>query len=249
MSYKISAELRQQAPDARLFMHRRELDMMQERANQPEEMERRMRDWLSSNGASDLAEENMSWRGGPAPQLSDEDQALEGGEKLALGEGPEGEWEVMWTPGHTAGHFVLYNPTRKLMLSGDHLLGQISSNVGKYPGSTADPLGDYLSSLRRIAELQIEQVLPAHGLPFGDYRERAQILLRHHDERLAKMHAAVEGEPRTAQEVVKQIWGDRLTGFDRFLALVETLSHMERLLLQKKVVLEERGSLIYFKAA
>src|SRR6185436_8087190 len=114
-----------------------------------------MREWLLSNGATELAENGTSGNYPYTPKLQPDDNVLDGGEKIALGEGPEGEWEIMWTPGHTAGHFVLHNRTRHMMLSGDHLLGQISSNVGKYPGSTADPLGDYLASLGKIAELDL----------------------------------------------------------------------------------------------
>jgi glyoxylase-like metal-dependent hydrolase (beta-lactamase superfamily II) len=242
--------IRREAPDARLHMHRRELDWMQERAMEPAEAEKRMREWFLSNGATELAGETMMPGHMPRiPQLGPQDKPLEGGEKLDFGEGLEGEWEIMWTPGHTAGHFVLHNRARHMMLSGDHLLGQISSNVGKYPGSTEDPLGDYLNSLNKITELELQHVFPAHGLPFSDYRERLANLLEHHKQRLEKMYAAVEKEPQTAAQIVKYIWGDRLVGFDRYLALVETLSHMERLVREKKVVPELRGNVTYFRAA
>ncbi len=242
-------KIRQAAPEAKLYMHRRELTLLKERADFPEEMEARMKAWLKSNGAEELALERQNSTHNFNPEIKKDDFRLEGGEELQLGEGPEGTWEVMWTPGHTAGHFVIHNRSRHIMLSGDHLLGQISSNVGKYPGSTPDPLGDYMASLNKISELELKQVLPAHGLPFGDYRARAATLLEHHRQRLEKMRAAVEKEPATAARVVKIIWGDRLEGFDRFLALVETLSHMERLVREKKVVPEMLNGLIYYRAA
>jgi glyoxylase-like metal-dependent hydrolase (beta-lactamase superfamily II) len=243
-------KIRKAAPAARLHMHRREVALMEDRNLHPEESERRMYEWFISNGANELAEENTRGFRFPAvPQFGPEDRLLEGDEKLPLGEGAEGEWEVMWTPGHTAGHFVLHNRTRHMMLSGDHLLGQISSNVGKYPGSTEDPLGDYLGSLNKIAELNLQQVFPAHGMPFNDYKERADNLIKHHRERLEKMYAAVEKQPTTAAQVVKYVWGDRLEGFDRFLALVETLSHLERLVRERRVVPEQRDNIIYYRAA
>ncbi len=242
------SKVRRAAPDARLHMHRRELSLLQERADNPTEMEKRMRDWLLYNGATELAEKGTGGERLTNPEIKPDDHVMDGGEIVQLGDGPEGAWEIMWTPGHTAGHFVLHNRTRRMMLSGDHLLGQISSNVGKYPGSTADPLGDYLSSLNKIAELELQHVFPAHGLPFEDYRARAADLLHHHELRLDKMCAAVENQPRTAAEVVKIIWGDKLQGFDRFLALVETLSHMERLMRDKRVVADERDNKLYFRA-
>lgn len=241
--------IRKQAPEARLHMHRRELDFLRERIANQEEKAHEMRDWFIANGANELAEEMIGNFRMHVPEMKAQDRTLEGGEKMALGEGPEGEWEIMWTPGHTAGHFVVHNRARHMMLSGDHLLGQISSNVGKYPGSTDDPLGDYLSSLNKIADLELQHVFPAHGLPFTDYRERAATLLKHHEERLGKMFAAVEKEPITAAQVVKHIWYRGLEGFDRYLALVETLSHLERLVLEKRIITEKRDKVIYYRVA
>ena len=243
--------IREVAPQARLRIHQRELEMLQERTTNPTEFTQRMYDWLLSNGAAELASEELGGNGRlmPVPTMQPADVAVSGGEKFSLGPTPDSEWQVMWTPGHTAGHFILHNASRRLMLSGDHLLGQISSNVGKYPGSTPDPLGDYLNSLQKIAALDLQKVLPAHGMPFDDYRERVAELTHHHHERLDKMYAAVEGKPTTAGEVVKYVWGDRLKDFDRYLALFETLSHLHRLVLDDKLVEEQQGGITYYKVA
>jgi glyoxylase-like metal-dependent hydrolase (beta-lactamase superfamily II) len=241
--------IRKHAPTARLHIHRHELSVMQERAARPEEAERRLLEWFLSNGADEMALNPPSGLFSANPELKPGDNTLDGGEKLTLSEGPEGVWEIIWTPGHTAGHFVILNRARQILLSGDHLLGQISSNIGKYPGSTVDPLGDYMNSLQKINELELQEIFPAHGLPFSNYRERLVILLEHHRHRLEKMYTAIEGHPVTAAEVVKHIWGDRLDGFDRFLALGETLSHLERLVLEKRVVPEQHNHLTYYRVA
>ncbi|MEI6044766.1 MAG: MBL fold metallo-hydrolase [Chloroflexota bacterium] len=241
--------IRKHAPTARLHIHRVELSVLQERSSKPEEAEQRLLEWFLSNGANEMALNPPSGLFSPTPELGTEDRPLAGGEKLVLSEGLEGTWEIIWTPGHTAGHFVILNRARRILLSGDHLLGGISSNIGKYPGSTVDPLGDYMNSLQKINELDLQEIFPAHGLPFKNYRERLAFLLEHHKHRLEKMYAAIEGQPVTATEVVKSIWGDRLDGFDRFLALGETLSHLERLVLEKRVIPEQHNNLTYYRVA
>ena len=56
-------------------------------------------------------------------------------------------FQVVWTPGHSQGHICLYEPTRKILLSGDHILPTISPNIGLHPQSGENPLGDFIDSL------------------------------------------------------------------------------------------------------
>ncbi len=58
------------------------------------------------------------------------------------------EFEVIWTPGHSPGHNVIYLRKEKVMIVGDHLLPKITPHVGIYPDAdaTANPLGDFIDS-------------------------------------------------------------------------------------------------------
>ncbi len=245
------SRLREVAPEARLFFHRIEYDRLYTRVSEPEANARMMQSWLDRNGMDNLSAHRLAKEGVDLfPELRPGDTLLDGGEQIGLkATDPTAEWEILWTPGHTAGHFVLYSRQRGLLLSGDHLLTSISSNIGKYPGSTSDPLGDFISSLENIAQLPIQTVLPAHGLPFANYHERISTLIHHHQLRLGKIYATLEHGPLTATEVVEQIWGERAQGFHRFLALVEALSHLERLHLEGRVTTEEDSGILRFRAA
>ena len=244
------ARIRQLAPNARLFIHRQEYDRLAERVHDLETAGRQMQTWLTRNGDSEV-DANRLVRSGIEllPTLQPGDTLLDGEEHIRLDEPTQADWQIMWTPGHTAGHFVLYNAERRLLLSGDHLLTKISSNIGKYPGSTDDPLGDFISSLQAIQQLDLAQVLPAHGDPFGNHQSRIDDLIGHHRKRLAKIHATLEHGPRTPIEIVEAIWGQKATGFHRYLALVEALSHLERLRREGAVVVEEGESVMRYRAA
>jgi glyoxylase-like metal-dependent hydrolase (beta-lactamase superfamily II) len=252
--------LRLLAPEAHFYMHRREYNPLAERVTDQAGTARRTQRWLERNGLLNVpAATFMENNWGFLPQLHEGDRLLEGGEFFSFdrpaaqlpaptGQTPD-SWEILWTPGHTAGHFVLYQPQRRLLLSGDHLLGSISSNIGKYPGSTDDPLGDFINSLELISRLEVQEVLPAHGQAFTNHQERIKDLIGHHRKRLSKIYASLEHGPRTAIQVVETIWGDRATGFHRYLALVEALSHLERLRLEGRVTTEEAGPTVLYRAA
>ncbi len=244
------ARIRQLAPQARLYLHRREYKWLADRVYDYENSAHLFGEWLARHGDTELDAYRLIKSGSELlPNLQSGDTLLEGEEHIQLGDAAPADWQILWTPGHTAGHFVLYNADRKLLLSGDHLLTSISSNIGKYPGSTEDPLGDFISSLAVIKELDLAQVLPAHGEPLEQHRERIDKLVGHHRERLTKIYSVLEGGPRTAIQVVEAIWGQRATGFHRYLGLVEALSHLERLRREGQVVVEDSGPQILFRVA
>lgn len=160
------------------------------------------------------------------------DQEVNGGERIAAG---PLEWEIVWTPGHSAGHICLYERTRKAFLSGDHILNPITPNVGLHAESMGNPLADYLSSLREVRDYDVELVLPAHGDEFHGFRERIDELLGHHDDRFDEIRAILANGPRSAYEVAGGMrwraegrW-EEFPAFQRRMATTEALAHLELL--------------------
>ena len=64
---------------------------------------------------------------------------------------PGWDLKAIWTPGHSPGHLCFYEPTNRLMLSGDHVLPRITPNISFHPMAGPDPLGDFLTSLDKVA--------------------------------------------------------------------------------------------------
>jgi glyoxylase-like metal-dependent hydrolase (beta-lactamase superfamily II) len=148
---------------------------------------------------------------------------------LVPGERIEG-WEAIAFPGHSDGQLGLYRDG--VLIAGDHLLDPISPAVGLYPESRPDPLGDYLESLERVIELDPRLALPGHGEPIERPAERAGELIRHHRERLRRTAAALGPEPRTGYDVSLALFGLDLKPSARRFAVAESLSHLERLVLE-----------------
>ncbi len=86
---------------------------------------------------------------------------LEEGESFVL-DGPTPTlWEVLHTPGHAPGHLCLLERARGTLVVGDMV-----ASVGTILIEPKD--GDmilYLASLQRLADLEADLALPAHGTP------------------------------------------------------------------------------------
>ncbi|MDQ2912110.1 MAG: MBL fold metallo-hydrolase, partial [Chloroflexota bacterium] len=117
----------------------------------------------------------------------------------------------------------------RILFSGDHVLPRITSNVGLYPYSRDDPLGDFLGALRAVRTLPVTRVLPAHGDPFDDLRGRVDQILAHHEERLrATLDAIGDGE-RDAYTVCRKLFPVLRSAHEERFALAETLAHLRYL--------------------
>lgn len=147
-------------------------------------------------------------------------------------------WRVLHMPGHTGGLICLYQPEARLFLSSDHLLRDISSNPLFEPPAPGQKrrrraLVDYVASLARTAALDIAIAWPGHGEPITDPRTLIEKRLAFHQRRADAILAALDGGPQTAYALSQAIFA-RLDPTERFLAVSETLAHLEWL--------EERGA-------
>jgi glyoxylase-like metal-dependent hydrolase (beta-lactamase superfamily II) len=161
-------------------------------------------------------------------------------EPLEPGDALDG-WQVLHLPGHADGHLCLLRDG--VLIAGDALLATISPTVGLYPDTRPDPLGDYLDSLERTVELAPRIAYAGHGDTIEDPPQRAQDLVAHHHERLARTREALSNEPRNAYEVSLTLFPQPLAPVLRRFALAETRAHLEYLALRGEV--ERTGSTSY----
>lgn len=146
------------------------------------------------------------------------------------------EWISIVTPGHAPGHVCLYSPKHRVLIAGDQVLPRVTPNISVDSWEPeADPLGEFLGSLRRVAGLPDDVlVLPSHGLPFIGLKSRVRELRSHHEERLtALVHGLAEDS--TAFEAMPILFSGPLVGYNQLLALGETIAHLNHLVVSGKL--------------
>ena len=60
---------------------------------------------------------------------------------------------------------------KKILISGDHILSDITPNIQCW-SDQEDPLKNYLASLDKVYQLDVDLVLPGHRRVFKNFRER-----------------------------------------------------------------------------
>lgn len=160
-------------------------------------------------------------------------QELREGDVLTVG---DYQWRCLETDGHCDGHICLYEPSAKLLIAGDHILGHISPNITCYNMGSASSLNKYLRSLDKVAALDVKLVLPAHREPLTDCLTRIKELQAHHAKRLEEIKTILAAGWQNGMEITgKMHWAMHPTNADEQMrlyvfALGETLAHINYLL-------------------
>ncbi len=156
------------------------------------------------------------------------------------------------TPGHTRGHMCLYEPDKKIFVAGDHILNDITPNILLWSDEW-NPLKEYLASLDKIYELDIELVLPGHRDNFRNCKERIQELKFHHQKRFDEIIPILEKGDKSAFQVGSLMnWDILCDSWDLFpvsqkwFAIGETISHLKYLEEKKRIKRKMENQKIMF---
>jgi len=239
---------------ATVIIHQRERDLIRSRYRDPSQLLATMGEWLTMHGVPKSNIDELKASAMPVRAYVDPvepDQVVWGGERMAIG---RFTFEVWWTPGHSPGHICLLERDKKFILTGDHVLPTITPNVSLHPQQQGNPLGDYIASLERLEELDVEQVLPAHEYSFTDLKARLRSIELHHRDRLGEMMAAIGRSQRTAYEVAAKVqWAtgsfDTFSSWMQRAALGETIAHLDYLVLEGQLAKFMQDGVQYYKRA
>jgi glyoxylase-like metal-dependent hydrolase (beta-lactamase superfamily II) len=164
---------------------------------------------------------------------------LQDGEQLRIG---DHDWQVIVGTGHSPEHACFYSAELKLMISGDQVLPQISSNVSVFPTEPdADPLGDWLASLGKLRREVPDDVLvlPSHNEPFRGLHARLDYLANSQHRALDRLRHAL-ATPKRAVDVFAELFSRPIGSESSLLGMAtgESVAHLNYLLHRDEAVKE-----------
>ena len=108
------------------------------------------------------------------------------------------------TPGHASDHLCFYLVEEKALFTGDVVLGGSTTVIPLDDGD----LGDYMTSLRRLLDLDVRRIYPAHGPVIEDGPGRVREYIEHRLMRERQILEALGDGLVTIPEMVARIYAD-----------------------------------------
>ena len=119
--------------------------------------------------------------------------------ELRAGEMLNDEWSILHTPGHAAGHIVLFRHADAAAVVGDMVASVGTILIDPDDGH----MGQYIHSLQKLKAVSPKSLHPAHGGPIWDADGRLEHYLRHRLWRNRLKHALGQ-EPQSLGEVTSK---------------------------------------------
>jgi glyoxylase-like metal-dependent hydrolase (beta-lactamase superfamily II) len=133
-----------------------------------------------------------------------------------------GEVSAVWVPGHSSGSTCFVCDELQVIFSGDHVLGDISSNPSiSFDRSERIGMMTYFESLDRISSREGYIALPGHREPILDITSRIEALRGEYDEKLQIAVDSLTSNPQTVYDLSRIVYGDYDTN-SLVLALAES---------------------------
>jgi ribonuclease/clavin/mitogillin len=158
---------------------------------------------------------------------------LADGDALVLAGPIEERWTVLHTPGHAPGHVCLWNEAERLAIVGDMVASVGTILVNPRDGDMAV----YLEQLERLAALDAQCALPAHGEPIEQPTALFRWYIAHRLEREAKIFGVVAraGDAgATAEAILADAYADAPPSAWP-IALLSVRAHLEKLVREGRV--------------
>ena len=139
--------------------------------------------------------------------------------------------EIIDVPGHSPGSVAIYLKDIQAMITGDHVLKNISPNISVYSNG-ADYLGMYIESLKKIRKYDVKTGYPGHRDNIDDFTGRIDEIIQHHMKRIQAMTKGLK-HWETAFGLASSIeWskGRKLMGMnymEQNFAIMETIAHLK----------------------
>ena len=202
----------------------------------------------------DLERDKVSFDDHPGYKYCPEEMVdfvyLNEGKSIQIG---EYFFEVIDIPGHTPGHIGLYERKNKLFFGGDHVLDQITPNIGFW-GFEENILGTYFNSLGKIYNYEIDYLFPSHRNIITDHTRRINEIISHHKDRLEEIKDILKDGKLSVRDVASKMeWSIRAKSWvdfpnpQKWFASLEAMAHLEHLYSTGKIdrnILDEK---LYYK--
>jgi glyoxylase-like metal-dependent hydrolase (beta-lactamase superfamily II) len=161
-------------------------------------------------------------------KLPPDHKRLRGGDIVPIG---QDRWRVVIGEGHSPEHVSLYCAERRVLIAGDQILPNITTNVSTWQVEPEfDAVGAFLGTGRTFMDLLHPDtlILPSHRRPFRNVHHLLRELAEHHAARLNLILEST-GREVSAGELIDVLFTPGLDGHQVGFAMGEAIAHLNHL--------------------
>ena len=164
------------------------------------------------------------------------------------------QFTAIAVPGHSPGQMCLYEKEHKILFAGDHVLFHITPNISRWSG-VDDSLGDYIGSLLKIRDFEVDYLLPSHREVEGTLAERVDEIIEHHGVRVRETLDVLEQCPGiSAYDIAgRMTWNIRHDGdwsqfpvAQKTFAVNEICAHLDYLVKRNRAMKKQIGVVEFY---
>ena len=142
--------------------------------------------------------------------------------------------EVIHTPGHLSNHICLAVKEKKVLFSGDHVMGWATTLISPPDGD----LGSFMRSLEKLSERDELIYYPGHGKPLREAKKMVLAQIAHRRDRETQILSSISKNSRTPSEIVDDVYID-LNPMLKTAAIRNVLAHLIDLYEREKVSVDK----------
>ena len=138
--------------------------------------------------------------------------------------------EVIHTPGHLSNHICLAVKEKKVLFSGDHVMGWATTLISPPDGD----LGSFMRSLEKLSDRDEFIYYPGHGKPLREPKKMVSAQIAHRRNREIQILSSISKISKTPAEIVNEVYFD-LNPRLKSAAVRNVLAHLIDLYEREKV--------------
>ena len=142
--------------------------------------------------------------------------------------------EVIHTPGHLSNHICLAVKEKKVLFSGDHVMGWATTLISPPDGD----LGSFMRSLEKLSNRDEKIYYPGHGKPVREPKQMVLAQIAHRRNREIQILSSISKNSRTPSEIVDDVYID-LNPMLKTAAIRNVLAHLIDLYEREKVSVDK----------
>ena len=142
--------------------------------------------------------------------------------------------EVIHTPGHLSNHICFSVKEKKVLFSGDHVMGWATTLISPPDGD----LGSFMRSLEKLLDRDELVYYPGHGKPLKEPKQMVVAQIAHRRDRERQILSSIAEVSRTPAEIVEVVYVN-LNPMLKAAAMRNVLAHLIDLYERGKVYTDQ----------